>query len=657
MNRAGEKGDLSVAFLFFLFALSILASGKYYQYVLGFLRVAVFLVAGVWLWRRSSGLLYVPPYAVAVGGFSILSLGHAFSSVYVWASLQHSLNICLAAILLGMVAMLFRGESKPSPSSLLLPVLTALGALEIAVASYQRLTMGTTRPHGTFSNPMFLSEFLAISALFFASRLLGDWGKLGRRRIAWGAAAVLFLAGALTLTGSRGVVVALVPALVVLTISHFGIARGGKVFFLMLPGLIILGWHSISRFFGPDIYNYGRWIFWRSALRVFESNPFGVGLGGFKYHWFATQEPFLQAFRHFGKSAVTPHNEYLEVLSGLGFAGFVLFCAVLFLPMWYAARGWRDVPEDRRWIAAGTLAGLVLTGTNALFNFNFHEFGVVFTDVLLLGILWTCLPDSELGKRLAVSRPLAKVGAVLAVLLGLASASLLGGSSAFLRGEALLRKNNDASAEKAFRVASILDPFRASTPDALSAIYYKRFITAERERNPTAGGLLLSSMRFQEQARRLCPMEQVHYYRLATLFLAKYRLTGERRDLETVLALTGQIVRINPYGVEGFWNRAQANLYLDRTMDAVETLRKAVSVEPNFCRGYAKLAELTRGTDEPQARAWEARAKECRESAKKHLLEEGEWWLVRDPGTLPFAEGIPHEAGVSASPSGFSPSR
>ena len=657
-DRFKRKGGLRAAFLFILFALSVLISGKYYQYVLGFLRVVVFLVAGVWLWRRSRGSLDVPLYAVAVGGFSLLSLGHAFSSVYVWASLQHSLNICTAAILLGMTIHLFREESKPSVSTLFLPVLTALAALEVVIASYQRMTLGTTRPHGTFSNPMFLSEFLAIPALFFASRLLGEWGKPGRRRIAWGAGAVFFLAGALSLTGSRGVIVALVPALVVLTISHFGIARGGKAFLLILPGLIILGWHSISRFFGPDVYNYGRWVFWRSALRVFEANPFGVGLGGYKYYWFSTQEPFLQAFRHYGKFAVTPHNEYLEVLSGLGFAGLVLFCAVLFLPLWYAARGWRGVPEDRRWVAAGALAGLVLTGTNALFNFNFHEFGVVFTDVLLLGILWTCLPESASGKRLAISRPLAKVGAVLVLFLGLASASILGGAMAFFRGEALLRTKNDASAEKAFHIGSVMDPFRAPIPDALSALYYQRFLAAEREKNPAAGELLLASIRYQEQARSLCPMEQLHYYRLATLFLEKYRLRGERRDLETVLALTGGILRINPYGVEAFWNRAQAYLYLGRPMEGIEILRKAVSVEPNFCRGYAKLAELTRGTDEPQARAWEARAMECREFAKMHpSLEEGEWWLVQDPGTSSIAEGITDGGGVSPLPPAFSPSR
>lgn len=653
-DGAKEKGGLLTAFLFFMFALSVLASGKYYQVVLGFLRVAVFLVAGVWLWRRGGRPLDVPHYALVLSGFSLLSIGHAFSSVYAWVSLQHSLNIFVAVILLGIAVFLFRQDSKPSAWSVFLPVLAVLAALEIAMAVHQRLTLGTSRPHGSFSNPMFLSEFLAVAALFFASGLLGEWDKGRQRWIAWGGAAVLFLAGALSLTGSRGVVVALVPALVVLVVSHFGVSRGAKAFLLILPGLVVLGWHSMSRFFAPDVYNYGRWIIWRSALRVFESHPFGVGLGGYNYHWFATQEPFPTAFRHFAKSSVTAHNEYLEVLTGLGFPGLILFLAVLLMPLWYAIRGWKGVPEDRRWMAAGALAGLVLTGTNALFNFNFHEFGVVFTDVLLLGILLACLPESAMGKRFEIPSVLSKTAAVIVVLLGLASASLLAGAMTYMRGEALVRAKEYPSAGKAFRAALLMDPFRATIPDALSALNYRMYVAAIREKDPAAVDLLISSIQWQKKARDLCPMEQGFHYRLANLFLEKYRLGGERRDLETTLRMTGEVLKINPYLVEALWNRAQAFLYLRRTDDAAGVLQRAVFVEPNFCRGYAKLAELSRGNDEPQALAWEDLAAKCREFAKKYVLEEGERWMVMEPGFPSGPIGEPDETGESLSPPGFS---
>ena len=657
MDRFFAKGGLRVAFLFSLFALSILASGKYYQYVLGVLRVAVFSTFGVWLWRRGREAMDVPLYALAVGGFSVLSLGHAFSSVYGWVSFQHALNICLAGALFCVGILRFGdGSTSYAPTRFVL-VVTALAAIEIVIASSQRATLGTTRPHGTFSNPMFLSEFLAISALFFASRLLGEWGKLGRRRIAWGAGTVFFLAGALSLTGSRGVVVALVPALVVLTISHFGIARGGKVFLFTLPGLIILGWHSISRFFGTDVYNYGRWVFWRSAFRVFVSYPFGVGLGGYKYHWFTTQESFPDAFRHYAKYPVTPHNEYLEVLTGLGLPGFALFLVLLALPLWYATRGWGKVPDDRRWVSAAALSGLVLSGTNALFNFNFHEYGIVFTDAMLLGILWTSLPESVSGKRVEVSPFISRAFAILALLLGVVSGSLLGGSAALGKGEALVLTGELRSAEKSFRLALLLDPARATIPEALSALDHRRFIHASGKKDPASMDHLNSSIRWLERARDLCPMEQGYHYRLAGLFLEKYLLDGDPRDLESVLASTREILKINPFGVEAYWNLSQAYQHLGRKSDAVETLRSAVSVEPNFCRGYAKLAELTRGTDKLPSLGWEARAEKCREAARGRTLEENERWLVEEPEPISKTTAGRTEDGEPDLPPGFSQSR
>ena len=391
---------------------------------------------------------------------------------------------------------------------------------------------------------------------------------------------------------------------------------------------------------------------------MFESHPFGVGLGGYKYHWFATQEPFPTAFRHFAKSAVTPHNEYLEVLTGLGFPGLILFLAVLLLPLWYAARGWKGVPEDRRRMAAGALAGLVLTGTNALFNFNLHEFGVVFTDVLLLGILWASLPESAMGKRLELPSFLSKAAAVFVVLLGLASASLLAGAVSYLRGEALVRAKEYPSAEKAFRAASLLDPFRATIPDALSALEYRRYVAANRAKDPAAVELLISSIRWQEKAWELCPMEQGFPYRLANLFLEKYLLGGERRDLETALVMTGEILKINPYLVEALWNRAQAFLYLGRVEESVGTLERAVSVEPNFCRGYAKLAELTKGKDEPQSRAWEDPSRKMQGSGQR--THAGGERTLDGGGTRTHVRSRTaerNEDGEPESPSGFSPSR
>jgi O-antigen ligase len=593
---------------------------------------------------------------MAVAAFAVLSLGTAFSSIYVWVSLQHALNIGLAAVLLAWAVSWFRDTSEMSMGIWFPRWFAAVAAIEVTVALYQRIGGGTTRSEGTFSNPVFLSEFLAVAAVCLAARAFWTREDEGLPRYAWGAGALLFLASALSLTGSRGVALALVPALGVLIVLRFGVSRGLKTFFFLgLPALIIVGWHSAARFFEADIYNYGRWVFWRAALRIFAANPFGVGLGGYKYFWFQAQEPFPQAFRHYAKYAHTPHNEYLEILVGLGFLGLLFFLLVIVPPMVAAVKGWKEVPESRRSLAAGVFAALVLTGVHAFVNFNFHEAGIFCTNALLLGALLGCLPARSLGRGVALPPWLVKGGALFCALLSVTSVSLLAGTVAFERGASAIRGGDLDSAERDFKIASVLDPFRSPIPDALSGLSYRRYLKTVR---PDGGGDALEhleeSIRRQEKARERCPMEQGYSYRLAQLYQERYRSTKDPRDVIVSLRHWDEVLRINPYRVEALWEKAMALEGIGRTGEAAESLFRAVSVEPNFCRGYAKLAELTKGTDERRFRAWEARAAQCRGSARGRTLEENERWLLEEPRSMPGTEKSRHMPAESASPSGSS---
>jgi tetratricopeptide (TPR) repeat protein len=248
---------------------------------------------------------------------------------------------------------------------------------------------------------------------------------------------------------------------------------------------------------------------------------------------------------------------------------------------------------------------------------------------MLLG----CLPASSFGRTVALPPWLAKGGALFCALLSVASASLLGGAFAFERGSTAIRGGDLASAERYYRAASVLDPFRSTVPDALSGLSYRRYRIALR---PDGGGgdsvrHLGDSIRWQEKAWELCPLEQGHPYRLAQLFRERYRLTNDPGDAAASLRQWDETLRINPYRVEALWEKAMTLQGIGRTFEATEALLRAVSVEPNFCRGYAKLAELTEGADEPGSVAWEARAAECRTAARGRTLEENERWLVEEP--------------------------
>jgi len=183
---------------------------------------------------------------------------------------------------------------------------------------------------------------MAVAGVLCLSRFFVKEERSGIR-MASAAGAVLFLGSALALSASRAVLIAVVPAVGILLLLRFGWRRGG-VFLLAggIPALAFLGYQAAVRFTSPDPYNYARLVMWKSAVRIFQSYPFGVGLGGYIYYWFATQSPVEGAFAKFGKYATTAHNEFLEVLAGLGAVGLVLFLLVLLVPMFLAVRGFRE---------------------------------------------------------------------------------------------------------------------------------------------------------------------------------------------------------------------------------------------------------------------------------------------------------------------------
>ena len=196
-------------------------------------------------------------------------------------------------------------------------------------------------------------------------------------RMATAAGAVLFLGAALTLSASRAILIGVVPAVGILLLLRFGWKGEGCSFWRGNTRPCVPWYQAAERFSSPDPYNYARLVMWKSAVRIFESHPFGVGLGGYQYYWFATQSPVEGAFAKYGKYATTAHNEFLEVLSGLGAVGFILFLLVLLVPVFLAVRGFRGIEEGRKWAAAGAAGGLLVSGIHAMFDFNFREIGLV----------------------------------------------------------------------------------------------------------------------------------------------------------------------------------------------------------------------------------------------------------------------------------------
>jgi O-antigen ligase len=630
-KRFHLQGGSDAAFLFFLpVGFAVLGFGETVPLPMAALRIAVFLWALLHLWKNRQDVLPVPLYLLAVGAFVLLALGHALSSVYIWVSLQHAVNIALAAVLLAWALDFYKERLEDRWNRTLL-VLGGLSALQISTALYQRFGEGNPRPRGTFENPNFLAELLVVTGLLFLAGSLGRDGARRSRFVFLGAGIVLIAFG-LVLPASRGVLAALVPALGFLFVWKWGLRKGILLFASGgIPVFIAAGWTAVSRFSGPDVYNYGRLAIWKAALGTFIEHPFGVGLGGFKYYWFSAQTPFTNAFRHFGKHAVTAHNEYLEILSGLGAIGFAAFLALLVAPLAMAARHRQGIPAGKRWIAAGAVAGLVLSGAHAFVNASFHIFGIVALDALLLGALLSCLPlESHLVRRIAVPAWGRRTGIAFCAALLTASLFAYAGTFVYETGRARMREGRLEEAEAAFRRASAVDPLRATFPDALASLLYLRYREAASGTGEAVQGVafLSEAIRWEMKARALCPMEKRYALRLSRLTFERFRIGGQAPDLEAAFGFADEALGLDPYSVETLWQRAGMAASVGRPDRAAADLEAAVALEPNFCRGYGRLAELARDRDAPGAARWRAEEALCRKrAASLPGVDIGRWFL------------------------------
>jgi O-antigen ligase len=627
-----EKGGRNAAFFFFFLVVAACGVGGSLQVPLTVLRFGACLAASTYVWSRRREGPGVSRYALLTGGFVFLALGHSFSSVYFWVAFQHALNLLVAAVFLSWAFLLFREEAEAAWRTGFRLVL-AIGGGEVSFSLYQKYFAGDPRPSGTFGNPNFLAEFLSVAALFALGRLLY---RRDRRtvRIALAGACAIFLFSALTVTGSRGVLLSAVPAAGLLLMGRYGRKKGAAVLAACgLPVLVLLGYGSISRFFFSDIYNYSRLIIWKSALRTFVEHPAGVGLGGFKYYWYATQEPVAAAFGKYAKFAATAHSEYLEVLTGLGAVGLILFLLVLLVPLALAWKARREIPVEKREMAATAVAGLLLSGTHAVFDFNFHEYGIVLVDAMLLGALLSCLPDGSTGPRWRVPSWGIWAGLLLFAVVLIVSACTFLGAVAHDRGEEALRHSDEHGAERLFRIAATVDPLRAPYADSLSAIAFRRYGRAMRGPNGGSVGAvdaLDDSIRWEARASSLNPRETKYLLRLSSLFAVRSSVTSNVRDLDAALRLASESLRINPFSVKALWYRSGLLASAGRMGEAVTDLERSVVIEPNFCRGYGKLSEMSTATGPGKAAKWKEEAESCRRRAVGLSLEDYEKSLVED---------------------------
>ncbi len=228
---------------------------------------------------------------------------------------------------------------------------------------------GVRRALGTYKHPNALALFLLRVGTFSAAFLaLGT----APRRIRPGWLTPLLIVVAIFLTFSRGALVGLAIAIILLGIV-IGLRRAAPA--LLATAVIVVVILALAGA-GLTTLREGsgsiglRQMIWTSTLAMIRDNPvFGIGLDQF----YSQYAPRYVAPAAWGERFTShPHNLFLDFWTRLGIMGFAWLVWTLGTLATVAARGWRAKNgEGRRLLFAATIAAAAATAHGLVDNFYF----------------------------------------------------------------------------------------------------------------------------------------------------------------------------------------------------------------------------------------------------------------------------------------------
>ncbi len=261
-------------------------------------------------------------------------------------------------------------------------------------------------PFGSYVNQHHFAALMEMSIGLTLGILLGRATKKDKRLLL--VIALVLMTIAIGLTGSRGGVLSLVAVAGFAVIFLFGrrskiaedepsplpgkwtIAAFGGLFavFLVAALLFLGGDESLLRGIGitsQDDASSGRFHFWWVAVQIFKDYPvLGAGLDAFGTA-FPQYDTWNGAFR-----VEQAHNDYLQILSDAGIAGFACVAAFVYFLFrkGFAIIGSENEPH-RRSIAIGALAGCFGILVHSFFDFPLRTPANAFFFLLLVVLATT----------------------------------------------------------------------------------------------------------------------------------------------------------------------------------------------------------------------------------------------------------------------------
>ena len=210
-------------------------------------------------------------------------------------------------------------------------------------------------------------------------------------RFAFLAIAILVMAIALVLTGSRSGLGSFIVGTAVLALFAARRARGKTkrvlpAFYLALLLIAAVGWvgidFTVARFEHASTEFGERVAAWRDTWRIFRDFPVtGLGFGGYAQGMLVYQTAERHSFYE------QAHNEYLQILAEGGLLVAIpvlLTIVILAFNIRHRFRGQDD--SQTYWLRAGAVAGLAAIATQSMLDFSLQMPGNAMMCVVVLAI-------------------------------------------------------------------------------------------------------------------------------------------------------------------------------------------------------------------------------------------------------------------------------
>jgi tetratricopeptide (TPR) repeat protein len=530
-----------------------------------------------------------------------LFLGWAGFSLW-WApyknpSIQWFISLLMYAVFSGVV---LQGVRTRQQVRQVVMVLVGMGLCEGVLGIIQYVWLGEARAKGTFFNPNFFATYEVVTmAITFGLLSYQRPSELNwtNKAFLWCTSAIAFLA--FVMAQSRGAVLAfLIMAL------FLGVYRFGKLALVCLLVLVLAGFvlpnpikQRVLDVSAHDPYAYTRFEIWENSLHRVADNPWGTGLGMYKYFSFQYRFPIENSIVQYGKRAESAHNEYLQIAVELGVGGLALF--LLGIGVW----GWgaKAVIESslsswEKGAVVGLSGAVVAILVHAAVDSVFHEPALVLLLILCgsLVLVVKRLDSPEYAPVWSIRFPYHPARVAIVGLIAAASAFLIIQPAAAWfaneKGNIASQSGQSDRAWEWYRRAILIDSGTTAYHDAAARMNVMRFYASGDPQQ------LIEAVEEMAICQDLNPLDGRIPFRLGMIYLLlaeQVRSEDQKSNLMArAVASYEEAIKIDPFSPFNYLQLAKIRWRQGQVENAQALLTKSITYEPNFLPARVFLARL-----------------------------------------------------------------